>query len=539
MSSRSSSPTITLTGLSAAAPGGNRLFHNLDLSFGPERTGLVGRNGTGKTALLDMMAGLREPAAGAIHRSGTIGYLRQWPDIGENDTVAEAIGLADRLALFRRGLSGEATLGELDTIDWTIEAEMEAALARLGLAGLDPDRPFKALSGGEKTRARLAGLLAEKPDFLLMDEPTNHLDRAGRAFIAEIVENFKGGLLIVSHDRELLERMDRIVEITTLGVTVWGGNYSFYRAEKARTTERAMSELASARQHADRTARDIEAARQRKEKRDAAGRQGRDSAGQPKILLDAAKERAEGSAGGLGRLALRQQAEAEDRLTSAREAVERARKLDFHMSGTELPTGKIVLTVENLTGGPPQNPRVIEGLSLTITGQERVALEGPNGAGKTTLLHLIAGQLQPATGLIRCPVRLAYLDQSAAILDFGASLIDNFRRLNPGATDNAAYAALARFHFRNDAARLMPATLSGGERLRTALACAIGGEDPAGLLLLDEPVNHLDIESVEAVEDALNAYRGAFLAVSHDAEFLNRIGVTRRISLEKQARSPN
>ena len=539
MSTRSSSPTITLTGLSAAAPDGNRLFHDLDLSFGSERTGLVGRNGTGKTTLLDIIAGLREPSTGAIHRSGSIGYLRQWPDIADNATIAEAMGLADHLALFRRGLSGDATPDELEVIDWTIEAETEAALARLGLAGLDPDRPFKSLSGGEQTRARLAGLLTQKPDFLAMDEPTNHLDRAGRAFIADVVESFKGGLLIVSHDRELLERMDRIVEITALGVTVWGGNYSFYRAEKTRATERAEGELSSARQHADRTARDIEAARQRKEKRDAAGKKGRASAGQPKILLDAAKERAEGSAGGLGRLTLRQQTEADDRLASAKDAVERARKLDFHMSGTELPTGKIVLSIEDLTGGPPQNPRVIESLSLTITGAERIALEGPNGAGKTTLLRLIAGQLVPASGHIRCPVRLAYLDQSASILDFGVSLVDNFRRLNPGATDNAAYAALARFHFRNDAARLTPATLSGGERLRAALACAIGGEDPAGLLLLDEPVNHLDIESIEAVEDALNAYRGAFIAVSHDAEFLNRIGVTRRISLEKQARSPN
>ena len=537
MSTRS--PTITLTGLSAATPDGNRLFHDLDLSFGAERTGLVGRNGTGKTTLLELITGLREPTGGSIHRSGAIGYLRQWPDVAENATVAEAMGLADKLALFRRGLSGEATPDELDMVDWTIEAEMEAALARLGLAGLDPDRSFKQLSGGEQTRARLAGLLTQRPDFLLMDEPTNHLDRAGRAFIADIVESFKGGLLIVSHDRELLERMDRIVEITTLGITVWGGNYSFYRAEKTRATERAMSELASARQHADRTARDIEAARQRKEKRDAAGKKGRDSAGQPKILLDAAKERAEGSAGGLGRLALRQQAEAEDRLTSARDAVERARKLDFHVSGTELPAGKIVLSIEDLTGGPPQNPRVIQKLSLAVTGGERIALEGPNGAGKTTLLRLIAGQLQPASGLIRCPVRLAYLDQSAAILDPGSSLVENFCRLNPGATDNAAYAALARFHFRNEAARLTPAKLSGGERLRAALACAIGGEDPAGLLLLDEPVNHLDIESVEAVEDALNAYRGAFIAVSHDAEFLDRIGVTRRISLEKRSPALN
>lgn len=533
MSTRST--TITLTGLSAAAPDGHILFDNLDLSFGQERTGLVGRNGSGKTTLLELIAGRCEPRTGSVQRQGSIGYLQQWPAIADHATIAEAIGLAKALALFRRAISGDATPEELETIDWTIEAEMETALSRLGLAGLDPGQPFSRLSGGEQTRARLAGLLVQRPDFLLMDEPTNHLDRAGRAFVAGVVESFKGGILVVSHDRDLLERMNRIVEITALGVSVWGGNYTFYRTEKAKAVDRAATELSAARQNADRTAREIEAARQRKEKRDAAGRKGRASAGQPKILLDAAKERAEGSAGGLGRLALRQQSEAEERLAAAKDAVERDRKLDFHMPGKGIPAAKIVLSVQALTGGHPENPRVINQLSLTVTGAERLALEGPNGGGKTTLLRLIAGQATPLSGLVRTAVRLAYLDQSAAILDPAASLLDNFRRLNPEATDNAAYAALARFHFRNKAARLMATVLSGGERLRAALACAIGGEDPAGLLLLDEPVNHLDIESIEAVEDALNTYRGAFIVVSHDAAFLDRIGVTRRIRLEKNS----
>jgi ATPase subunit of ABC transporter with duplicated ATPase domains len=533
MSTRSSSPAITLTSLSAAAPDGHALFGNLDLSFGAERTGLVGRNGTGKTTLLELIAGLRAPLSGAVQRRGTVGYLRQWPDAPDNATVAEAMGLADKLTLYRRGIAGEATAAELDAIDWTIEADLEAALARLGLAGLDPEQPYAALSGGQQTRARLAGLLVMKPDVLLMDEPTNHLDRAGRAFIADIVESFAGGVLIVSHDRELLERMDRIVEISALGVTAWGGNYSFFRAEKDGVAERAASELASARRHADRTAQAIEAARQRKESRDAAGKKGRASAGQPKILLDAAKERAEGSTGGLGRLALRQQAEAEDRLAAAKDAVERGRKLNFAVSGAGLPVGKTVLTLDSVTGGPPQDPNVISDLSLTVTGAERIALEGPNGAGKTTLLRLIAGNIAPASGHITCAVRLAYLDQSAASLDAGHSLVENFRRLNPEASDNGAYAALARFHFRNDAARLPPSVLSGGERLRAALACAIAGEQPSGLILLDEPVNHLDIESIEAVEAALNAYRGALIVVSHDAAFLDHIGITRRIRLEK------
>jgi ATPase subunit of ABC transporter with duplicated ATPase domains len=172
-------------------------------------------------------------------------------------------------------------------------------------------------------------------------------------------------------------------------------------------------------------------------------------------------------------------------------------------------------------------------MSLSMAGPERVAIVGPNGAGKTTLLRLIAGEISPSAGRCERFVPCALLDQHAALLDPDATLLDNFLRVNPESTINIAHAALARFLFRNVAALRTPAQLSGGERLRAALACVLGGESPPQLLLLDEPTNHLDLDSIAAIETALAEYDGALIAVSHDDDFLAAVKIARRVTLSR------
>ena len=181
-------------------------------------------------------------------------------------------------------------------------------------------------------------------------------------------------------------------------------------------------------------------------------------------------------------------------------------------------------------GHAPDRP-VLRELSFTITGPERVAVTGPNGSGKTTLLKLVAGQLRPLAGSMRVVPDFAMFDQAVSLLDASASILDNFRRINPDADANACRAALARFMFRADAALQQVSSLSGGQLLRAGLACVLGGPRPPSLLILDEPTNHLDIESIEAVEAGLFAYDGALLVVSHDETFLEAIGISRRLEL--------
>ncbi|MFP5296384.1 MAG: ABC-F family ATP-binding cassette domain-containing protein, partial [Alphaproteobacteria bacterium] len=498
------------------------------LAFGCERTGVVGRNGTGKTTLLRLIAGLAEPSEGAVARVGSVGWLEQRREPGPGEIVAEALGAAAPLAVVARVLAGQGSEEDLAAADWTLEGRIETALADVGLPDLDTSRPVASLSGGEQTRLRLAGLLLDPPDLLLLDEPTNHMDAEGRARVAEVLGRWPGGVVVAGHDRSLLRRMDRIVELSGLGVATYGGGYDLYAGRKAAERAAAERALETAERDADRAARDNQRAAERKARRDRTGRAFAMKASEPKILLGAMKERAENSGGREDRLAERRVEAAAD-LAAARERVERVRAMEIPLPSTGLAAGRTVVALDGATWATREGRRIVGPLSMRLTGPERVAVVGPNGAGKSTLLKLMAGVLAPTEGRVDRPVASALLDQEAALLRPGESLLAGYRRLNPEATANDAYAALARFLFRNAAAEKRVGTLSGGERLRAALACVMTGARPPQLLILDEPTNHLDLDSVAAVEAALRAWDGALVVVSHDADFLDALGIGRRL----------
>jgi ATPase subunit of ABC transporter with duplicated ATPase domains len=522
---------VTLDGLTARTSDGRALFENLTLSFGAERTGLVGRNGVGKSTLLRLIAGDAAPAAGSVTLSGRLGVLPQALSPPPGAVVGDLLGLAEPLARLARIADGRGTEADFETADWDLEPRLEAALAEVGLAGLALDRPAAALSGGQVTRAALAGLAALAPDLLILDEPTNNLDAEGRALVAGVLARWRGGAIVVSHDRALLRQMDRIVELSGLGAKVYGGGYDLYAERKAAEDEAAQRDLAEAARAQARVARESQAAAERKARRDAAGKRLHAKGGQPRLFLDAQAERAEVSGGRESRLAERLKAQAGANLAAAQARVQRLRTLDLDLPASGLAAGKMVLTLDGVSFGYPEGRPVLSDVSLRIAGPERIAVAGPNGAGKTTLLRLAAGALQPTGGRVIRGARSAFLDQQTALLGSQGRLIDAFRRLNPGAHDNRAHAALARFLFRNAAAEKPVAALSGGERLRAALACVLMGDEPPQLLILDEPTNHLDLDSVAAVEAALRGYDGAVLVVSHDRDFLDAIAVDQWVSL--------
>jgi ATPase subunit of ABC transporter with duplicated ATPase domains len=522
---------ITLDGLSQTSPDGRPLFENLTLAFRRERTGLVGRNGVGKTTLLQVILGEQAPAAGRVTTIGRIGVLRQQLEPPPGAELADLLGVAGQFERLARIEAGEGSSDDLEQADWDLPQRVDEALAEMGLGGIGLLRPAETLSGGQATRAALAALLIARADFILMDEPTNNLDADGRAAVAAMLERWRGGALVVSHDRALLRRMDRIVELTSLGAEVYGGNYDLYAARKAEADAAAQRDLEGARQAMARTERGIQAVRERQSRSDAAGRRSRARGDMPKIMLNARAERAQNTGAGLDRLAERLRAEAEQNLADAEAKVERVRRLSFELPASGLPAGKLALAFEDVAFAWPGRAPVLADVSFRLTGPERLAITGPNGAGKTTLIRLATGDLEPSVGRVRRGVAAALLDQRASLLRGDATLVENFRRLNPAADDNAAHAALARFVFRNITALKPAGTLSGGERLRAALACALMAAQPPQLIILDEPTNHLDLDSIAAVEAALAAYDGALLVVSHDRDFLAAIGVERELRL--------
>ncbi|WP_299867871.1 ABC-F family ATP-binding cassette domain-containing protein [uncultured Hoeflea sp.] len=523
--------SIVLAGLSWHTPDGTCLFDNLNLTFGPRRTGLVGRNGTGKTTLLRLIAGEIAPASGAVTLPGSIGYLRQNPEQQTGDTLADLFGVRDQLAILARAEAGDATAEDLADADWTLEARLKAALTSMGLDHLPLDAPLGSLSGGQRTCAGLAALLFTAPDALLLDEPTNHLDQKGRLQVIDAVRAWQGCVIVASHDRSLLGAMDAIVELTTLGARLYGGNYDAYQDMKLAELASAGGELARAERALAETSARARIAADRKARTDRQGRQLRASGSQPKILLDAAKERSEGSGGSGARLRARKMGEAQTELDTAREAVEILQPLAMDIPRSGLARGRNVLQVENLTFGYRDDQPVFQNVSFLIRGPERIVIEGPNGSGKSTLLACMTGDLEAQAGQVALHVPAARLDQDMSMFDPNETVSDAFARLDPDACENDRRAILARFLFRGDAALQQVGTLSGGQRLRAGLACTLGHSQPKQLLILDEPSNHLDIDSVEMLEMALNAYDGAILVVSHDKAFLNRIGVERSFSL--------
>lgn len=523
-------PSITISGLTATTPDGRSLFANLDLSFDGGRTALVGRNGVGKTTLLEIIAGSLSPQAGTVSTTGTLGVLRQTVQVAPQETLGDLMGVAQALDVLRRAEEGRATADELASVDWTIEARIASALRRVGLEA-EPSTLLSALSGGQRTRAALGALILAEPDFILLDEPTNNLDRVGRVSVIELLRTWRSGAIVVSHDRELLETMDAIVEMTSLGVTRYGGNWSHYRERKALELAAARHDLADAERRVAEVTRAAQATTERKARSDGAGQRKRAKGDMPRILAGARRNRAEATSGDNARLAERRRAQAVGEAAAARQRIEILQPLSVALPSTGLAAGRTVLRLDSVSAGHGTHPAIIDGLSFTLTGPERVAITGPNGSGKTTLLALITGRLSPRSGTVRMKADFAMLDQQVSLLDPSLSIRDNFLGLNPGADENACRAALARFMFRSDAALQIVSTLSGGQMLRAGLACVLGGTRPPPLLILDEPTNHLDVESIEAVEAGLRAFDGALLVVSHDERFLAAIGTTRRLQL--------
>ncbi|KAA0972314.1 ABC-F family ATP-binding cassette domain-containing protein [Aureimonas fodinaquatilis] len=524
------SAIVSLNGLFWSTPDGTTLFNNLQLSFARERTGLVGRNGTGKSTLLRLITGEIKPAAGAVQLRGSMAMLRQDVTLHRDATIADLFNSRCALDLLERAENGLADADELADADWTLPARIEMALARCDLAAT-AQTPLSSLSGGQRSRAALAALLVADADSLLLDEPTNNLDRAGRKAVLDIVTSWTGGVIIASHDRELLEEIDAIVELTSLGATRYGGNYSDYQQQKAAEISAAVRGLAHAEKTRDETDRRAQLAAERKARKDGAGHRARAKGDQPKILMDAARGRAEASGGASNRLRDARRMAADEELAGAREKIEILQPVCMDIAPTGLPAGKQVLRLENVTAGYNPGQAVISNLSLSITGPERVVIAGPNGSGKSTLLKLITGQIMPQSGVRHCKVPFALLDQHVEQLNRVQSLLDNFLSLNAGANQHMAHEALARFGFRAADALRLAGDSSGGERVRAALACALGGLPPPSLLILDEPTNHLDLEGIAALEAALAAYDGAVLVVSHDAGFIQSLGPHRRMEL--------
>ncbi|MCZ4606641.1 ATP-binding cassette domain-containing protein [Streptomyces sp. Lzd4kr] len=523
--------SISCTSLSFVWPDGTAVFEGLDVAFGPGRTGLVGVNGSGKSTLLKLVAGELTPVDGVVRVAGEVGYLPQNVTLDTALKVDEALGIADRRAALHAIEAGDVTEEHFETVgdDWDVEERALATLGELGLGHVELDRTIGEVSGGESVLLRLAALLLRRPDVLLLDEPTNNLDLYARRRLYAAVESWPGVMVVVSHDRELLDLVDQIADLRSGEIAWYSGNHSAYEEALATEQEAAERMVRVAEADLKKQKRELVDAQVKLARRKRYGQKMWDQKREPKIVMGARKRAAQESAGKHRIMHEEKLAEAKERLDDAVDAVRDDDEIRVDLPYTAVPPGRGVLTLRDLE--LVYGARVTGGLDLH--GPERIALIGRNGSGKTTLLRTVAGELAPVAGEATAHVPLRFLPQRLDVLDDELSVAENVARFAPGATNNRIRARLARFLFRGARADQPAATLSGGERFRAALAALMLAEPAPQLLMLDEPTNNLDMASVRQLTTALESYEGALIVASHDLPFLESIGITRWLMMEE------
>ncbi|EOX7394252.1 ABC-F family ATP-binding cassette domain-containing protein [Enterobacter quasiroggenkampii] len=524
-------PSFILHQVTCQFPTGDTLFGPLNFSLEPSLCALVGRNGSGKTRLLRLLAGLDEPATGHIERFGSHAWVAQQHVISSQTTLAELLGYNAIFAARKRIDSGDYQPDDLALLDgyWDIAERLSEAFINAKLPPFDPDKPAGELSGGERIRALLCGAFTAEADFMLLDEPTNHLDRQGRAWFYDKLCRYQGGVLVASHDRELLAQVPRIFELSASGLRSYGGNYADYQTQRDAEQQAARAALEHAATERKRTR-----ARMQKEHDDSQRRSAK-TLRTVDTLNIASFERVKYKGAAKERIGSwkKQHSEQNEALNAAvnkaRERVEDDNPVMFTLPGSQVPEGKQVLVLEDLV--LPHVP--VPPLTWRMDGPMRVALKGPNGCGKSTLLKTILGEMTPRSGTCKVSVSCAYLDQHLSRLDLSQSVMTHLNLSHTPLEEGVLRTRLAQLQLGADKVMLPLAALSGGERLKAALACVLWRAEATQLLLLDEPTNHLDLASVQAIEAALAGFPGALLVVSHDEAFLSGLTLTHELVWEE------
>ncbi|HZZ96878.1 MAG TPA: ATP-binding cassette domain-containing protein [Jatrophihabitantaceae bacterium] len=504
----SSRPAVVCAGLSFAWPDGTPVLGRLDVAFDAGRSGLIGRNGSGKSTLLRLIAGNLRPTAGTISVAGEVAYLPQQLPLDTDRTMAELLGVDAQVRALRAVTAGDCATHHFAAIgdEWDIEERALAMLDRMGLPA-DLDRTVGTISGGEAVLTGVAGLLVRRAAVTLLDEPTNNLDRPARETLYQAVRAWPGVLVVVSHDRELLECIDAIVELRDAATRTFGGTFSAYQAALTAEQDAAARTVRAAEGELKRERRQQIEAQTKLDRRLRYAKTAEREKRVPKIVANARKREAQVSAAKYRNLQA-------DRVEAARAALDAAEaevrdddRIRIELPATAVPNARTVLELDG----------------LVVRGPERIALRGRNGSGKTTLLRQIAP-------LAAVPV--GFLPQRLDLLDPAVSLLENVRAVAPAATPHDVRAELARFLLRGPRVDQAAGTLSGGEQFRATLACLLLADPAPQLLLLDEPTNNLDLDSVDQLVTALRAFRGALIVASHDEGLLAQVDVSRHWSMD-------
>lgn len=529
---------IILKNISYKIPNGTKIFDELSFSFNPELTGLVGQNGIGKSTLAKIIEKEMIPESGNVEVFGKVKYLPQNFSELSGKTVADVFLIKekyDALKRLKEGIGNKNDLLILDD-DWELENRIDIVKEKMNISHIDLSRKYDSLSGGEKVKCLFASLLLSNPDFIILDEPTNHLDYEGREIVYDFVRNWKKGMIVISHDRSLLRLMNTIVELTSFGLKSYGGNYDFYFDQKELEDQAFKSQLRNVTSEFKKAIKQKEEIIQRQLKRNISGEKKAIKSNMPKIYANQLKGSGEKTLKKLNDIHNEKINDIEGKLSDVKSKQRSNYNIKFDLEKNAKQKHSNLVTAEAINFSYDDSKTLWkENMSFTIYGGERIVLKGKNGSGKTTLLKIIRGELNSSIGQLSIRTnKIGSLDQDASILNDELTLLENIKNASQGKLpEYELRIRLGRFLFYKDDVFKKVNVLSGGEKMRAGLACLLSFYNIPDLIILDEPTNNLDLESIQELTNGLNQFNGAILVVSHDEDFLSDIGIERAINLDE------
>lgn len=527
---------LTLNTLSYIHPNKDLLFDNINLIINKhDKIALIGNNGAGKSTLLQIVAGHLHPSAGMVNAGSVPYYMPQHVGQFNDWTVAQALQIDRKLNAIKEIMDGRATETNLTLLndDWLLEERSMQALKEWNMEGLDLNRKMKTLSGGQKTKIFLAGITIHQPEIVLLDEPSNHLDVISRNILYDYIKTTSNTLVVVSHDRVLLNLLDFVYELSKRGITVYGGNYDFY-AEQKEVERNVLNQDLKSREKALRKAREIaRESLERKQKMDARGKKKQEKAGLPTISMNTFKNNAEKSTSRIKGVHAEKVETIAQELSTLRKELPGIDKMKMDLDNSMLHSGKRLIVAKNINFRYTDRFLWSKPLNFVITSGERVLIKGGNGSGKTTLIKIILGEIRPQAGVVdRAEIKSLYIDQDYSLIDNQLTVYEQVQRFNYDALpEHELKVRLNRLLFTKEYWDSPCKTLSGGEKMRLILCCLMIGNKAPDVIILDEPTNNLDIQNTDILTLSVNAYKGTLIVVSHDEHFLKQMNVEQEITL--------
>src|SRR5690554_5805478 len=527
---------LTIQNLSYTHLNKDLLFSDINLTVNNHgKIALIGNNGVGKSTLLKIIAKELQPSDGLLKVETQPYYIPQIFGQFNHLTIAQALLIDEKLNALKEILNGNVSEENFSLLndDWTIEDRCREALNYWNLSDLDLSQKMETLSGGQKTKVFLAGISIHQPELVLLDEPSNHLDNSGRNILYDFIENTKSTLIIVSHDRKLLNILDTVCELNKNGIKVYGGNYDFYKEQKEIEIN-AISQDIHSKEKALKKAKEKEReTTERQQRLDVRAKKNLGKAGLPKIVSNTWKNSAERSTAKIAGVHTEKISDISQDLQELRSSLPDIDKMKFGFDNSALHKGKVLFTATDINFGYDKQLLWKENLNFQITSGERIALKGKNGSGKTTLIKLILGDIEAQTGKIhQADTKSVYIDQDYSLLDNRLKVYAQAQQFNTSAMqEHEIKIRLNRFLFTKDDWDKPCNALSGGERMRLSLCCLTIQSKSPDIIILDEPTNNLDIQNLEILTTAINEYQGTLIVVSHDETFLEQIKIKRTMEL--------